>query len=216
MTDNQQSFTLLDPYGVPIMKGNMNAIMEHIPDSVARNRALDDMVRIACDAVEAEERAAEARAAAVKHLCDGISRFATRLDQFEKARSLAAKRAEAARKEAAQRQVKRYMDELPDPDAPEPYSIDPAERAASIRDGTELPPPKDPTGASLENDDGDLEVKSAVDPERYGSDEYPGDLPNELKKEAPAPSGSYTEPDPDPREPKDPKQVQQPISASLW
>jgi hypothetical protein len=207
MTDNQQSFTLLDPYGVPIMKGSMNTLMEHIPDTSARNDALTSMLQIACDAVEAEEKLEDARACAAKILSDGITRLCSRLDQFEKQRALSAKRAEAARKEAAQRQVQRYMDELPDPDTPsdpdepeELYSIDPKEREASLAPG----------------DDGDLEIKHAVDPERYGSDEYPGDLPSELKKEAPAPSGSYTEPDPDPRGPKDPKQVQQPISSAVW
>jgi hypothetical protein len=207
---NTQTFTLLDPYGVPIMKGSLPALMEHIPDSVARNAALDDVVRIACDAVEAEERVAEARAIAVKHFCDGLSRLATRLDQFEKARSLAAKRSEAARKEAAQRQVQRYMDEeWDDPD--EPYSIDPKEREASLardEDPEGIPPPADPTGASLKKgDDGDLEIKHAPSEE---DDDSVGDLPPELKEGAPAPSGSYTDPEPQGG------QVQQFPSSSVW
>jgi hypothetical protein len=149
MTDTQ-TFTLLDQNDKPVMKGSLPALMEHIPDSVARNAALDDVVRIACDAVAAEESAEAARACAIKHFCDGITRLATRLDQFEKQRALSAKRAEAARKEAAQRQVQRYMDEQwEDPD--EPYSIDPKEREASLATpGTE--------------DDGDLEVKEGCRP----------------------------------------------------
>jgi hypothetical protein len=70
------------------------------------------------------------------------------------------------------------------------------------------------------DDDGDLEIKHATDPERYGTetdDEGPGDLPRELEKDVPPPSGSYTNPKPDPLGgPEDPRQVQRPISASLW
>ena len=57
--------------------------------------------------------------------------------------------------------------------------------------------------------------KKAVDPERYGSDEYPGDLPPELKEGAPAPSGSYIEPEPQGEQGK-PRQVQQFPSSSVW
>jgi hypothetical protein len=177
MTDNQQTFTLLDPSGVPIMKGSMPALMEHIPDSVARNRALDDVVRIACDAVEAEERANEARACAIKHFCDGITRLAARIDQFEKARALSAKRAEAQRKARDAEKVQRYMDEQwHDPDEPdepdELYSIDPKERETSDQDIEGIPTPADPAGAALKTgDDGDLEIKHAPDPE---PDTHPG------------------------------------------
>jgi hypothetical protein len=42
-------------------------------------------------------------------------------------------------------------------------------------------------------------------------------LPRELEKDVPPPSGNYTEPKPDPLGgPANPKQVTQPISASLW
>jgi hypothetical protein len=102
-------------------------------------------------------------------------------------------------------------EEWEDPD--EPYSIDPKEREAALRDGTELPAPEDPTGASLKKgDDGDLEIKHAPSED----DEYPGDLPNELKKDVPAPSGTNTDPDPDPLGGPDPKQVPQFPSSSVW
>jgi hypothetical protein len=42
------------------------------------------MLRIAADAVEAEERAEEARACAVRSLCDSVSRLSARLDQFDR------------------------------------------------------------------------------------------------------------------------------------
>jgi hypothetical protein len=208
MTDTQ-IFKLYGPSGDVIMTGSMNAIMERLPDTSARNDALSTMLDTAVRQVEAEERADAARACAVKHFCDGVSRLSTRMDQFEKARSLAAKRAEAERKARDTARVKRYLDELPDiddPDLDDPLGI--------------LPPAQDPTGTTLaEPDDGDLEVKHKVEPERYGpteDDEGPGDLPRELEKDVPPPSGSYTSPKLDPLGTKDPHQVQQPISTSLW
>jgi hypothetical protein len=161
MTDTQQTFKLLAPDGDVIMTGNMSAIMEQLPDSVARNDALGTMLDTAVKQVAAEEKLEQAKACAVKILTDGITRLSARLDQFEKARSLATKRAEAARKEAAQRQVQRYMDEQweDDPDEPEElYSIDPAERQAEAalrdEDPEGVPPPVDPAGAVLAKDAG--------------------------------------------------------------
>ena len=137
------------------------------------------------------------------------------VDTFEKQRALSMKRAHAEQQRREERRVQKYIDNEWH-DAEEPYAVDPKEREASLRDATELPPP----GTSLENDDGDLEIKSAPsEEERYGpqDDEYPGDLPRELKKDVPAPSGSHVTPGLDPLgEPKRPRQIAQPTSVSLW
>jgi hypothetical protein len=74
MSDTQ-IFKLLNPTGEVIMTGSMNAIMERLPDTHARNDALESMLRTAIDAVEAEERANVARAAATQILSDGITRL---------------------------------------------------------------------------------------------------------------------------------------------
>jgi hypothetical protein len=191
MSDTQ-TFKLYGPSGDVIMTGSMNAIMERLPDTHARNDALSTMLDTAVKQVEAEEKLEDARACAAKILSDGVTRLASRLDAFEKQRALSMKRAEAQRKARDAARVQRYLDELPDPDAPEP------------------------TAAS---DDDPLTSHGPVDPEKYGpaNDEAPGDLPRQLERETPPLSGSYTEPKPDPLGgPEDPKQVQQPISASLW
>jgi hypothetical protein len=193
---NTQTFTLLDPYGVPIMKGSMPALMEHIPDSVARNSALDDVVRIACDAVEAEERVAEAeqrvaeaRACSIKYFCDNVSRLSARVDAVEE--HVAQQRKDEEEQEAT--------------------------RLAKIVE--DLAPIIPPEGERTAPDDGDLEIVRPVEKEKYGpnDDEGVGDLPPELKEDVPPPSGSYTTPDPDPSGgPGNPRQIQQPISASFW
>jgi hypothetical protein len=125
------------------------------------------------------------------------------VDAFEKARAQSAKRAEAARKAAAQRQVQRYMDELPDPDAPsdpdEPegqfYSTDPAERQAAMRDEElegAVPPPVDPTGASI----GAVLKDAGLEEEVTTTERTPD----------PADFGHVP----------DPKQVNPPVAASFW
>jgi hypothetical protein len=178
------------------MTGNMSAILERLPDSLARNDALDSMLQTAVQQVAAEEQLEQARAAATQILADGITRLCSRLDQFEKARAISAKRAEAARKAQDQRRVQRYMDEEWDDPEPEPeepgelYSTDPAERQASMRDEVVegLPPPVDPAGAALKDAGLEQEVTS-------------------------------TELTPDPADlghAPDPKQVQQFPSSSVW
>jgi hypothetical protein len=118
MTDTQ-TFKLYGPTGEVIMTGSMSAIMERLPDTHARNDAEHSMLETAIKAVEAEERADEARGVAAQYLSDGITRLADRLDSFEKARSLAAKRAEAEQQKRDRQRVQSYIDGLPDPDEPE-------------------------------------------------------------------------------------------------
>ena len=207
MTDTQ-TFKLYGPTGDVIMTGSMSAIMERLPDTSARNDALSTMLDTAVKQVEAEEKLEDARACAAQILSDGITRLATRLDAFEVRREEQQRLDEQEAEREQQRRVQAMLDALPDPDDPD------------LGDPTGIIPPTRATGAELESDDGDLEIKHAKDPERYGpgsDDEGPGDLPRELEKGTPPPFGSYTDPKPDPPGgPGDPKQVTQPISSSLW
>ena len=206
MSDTQ-TFKLYGPSGDVIMTGSMNAIMERLPDTSARNDALSTMLDTAVKQVEAEEKLEDARACAAQILADGITRLTSRLDAFEVRREEQQRLDEQEAEREQQRRVQAMLDALPDPDDPD------------LGDPTGIIPPTRATGAELESDDGDLEIKHAVDPELYGpaDDEGPSDLPRELEKDVPPPSGSYTDPKPDPLGgPENPKQVTQPISASLW
>jgi hypothetical protein len=168
MTDTEQTFRLLDPDGQEIMNGPMSLIMERLPDTHARNDALDSMLKIACDAVEAEQRADEARASVARSLRDGITRLRARLDSFEKARAISQRRAEAEQQRRDRQRVQAMLDQLPDPDDPELYSLDRKEREASPADqdpeGSIIPTPEDPTGASIDPDDVGLEGVTATRP----------------------------------------------------
>jgi hypothetical protein len=137
MTDTQL-FRLLDPEGKEIMSGPMNILMELLPDTTARDEALDNMYRVASATVEAEERANEARASMAQILSDGITRLSTRLDSYVEQRKADAEEAEREERE----QIQAKLDQLPDPDDPsdEPYSLDRRERTASDQEPNATPP----------------------------------------------------------------------------
>ena len=123
-----------------------------------------------------------------------------RRDAKRKARRDAEK-AEQSEREAQQR-IQAELDALPDPDDPNPL-----EHVSPL--GQQ--PAPDPMGIG---DDGDLEVKNAPDPDKYGKDDV-GTLPKELGTIGG--SGTSLEPDFEALgKPKNPKQVQQPISSAVW
>ena len=65
---------------------------------------------------------------------------------------------------------------------------------------------------------GDLHSVDPVEHQDLEEDSE-GDLPTELLKDTPPPSGIYVEPDPKSKDlggPKDPKQVPQPVAVSFW
>jgi hypothetical protein len=224
MTDPAQTFRMLNSEGEEIASGSLPALMEHLPDTPAREAALDQMLKTAAEAVEAEQRRDEARACTVQMISDALTRLTDRLEREEQWRKDKARRDAEEAKRKEQEEIQRTLDQLPDPDNPnpdepdEPYAYDQKEREASL------------TG----NDDGELELKHEVDPEKYGDDqEQPkpalsygkvplsyvkkkdaeGDLPEGLENRSPAPLG--TDPVYDPADlggAKDPKQVSQPIS----
>jgi hypothetical protein len=176
MTDPAQTFKLYGPDGTIIAHGALSSVMEHLPDTHARNDALSTMLDTAVKQVEAEERADEARACAAKILSDGITQLASRMDAFEKQRAISMKRAHAEQQRRDRHRVAAMLDQLPDPDDPEPYSFDPTERVPTSTDQDPkgiIPEPADPTGTELENDDGELTIKHEVDPERHGEDAGP-------------------------------------------
>jgi hypothetical protein len=234
MTDpNTQTFRLLDPSGQEIMSGPMSMIMENIPDSNARNSALEEAVHAATQAVQAEERLQDARACAAQIISDTVTRLCARLDAYIAHQEEQRRQDEEQAAREEQEEIQRTLDQLPDPDNPdnpdEPYATDPKEREASLATG----------------DDGDLEIRHEVDPERYGPGEREdaepqakpvlhyssvpmsyikgkrdatGDLPEGLEMRAPSALG--TDPIYDPADlghpqPRSAKQVPPPVDVSL-
>jgi vacuolar-type H+-ATPase subunit H len=159
-----QMFRLLSPDGQEIMAGPMSALMERLPDTHDRNAALETAVRAAKEAVEAEERLQDARACAAQIISDTVSRLCARLDAYVAHQEEQRRQDEEQALRQEQEEIQRTLDQLPDPDEPddpdnEPYAYDQKEREATL------------TGTEPANDDGDLTVKHAQDPEHYAPGE---------------------------------------------
>jgi hypothetical protein len=218
MTDTEQTFRLLAPDGQEIMNGPMSMIMERLPDTSARKTALDEAVHAAVEAAEAEERRDEARASVAQIITDTITRLCARLDAEEARREEQRKLDEEEAEREAQQSIEDELAALPDPDDPLAYASPLGKQ-----------PAPDPMGVG---DDGDLEMKKAQDPEKYGveedadADAVPlsyGKVPESYVKgeeaQDPVGIGGATDPEPDLEalgKAKDPKQTQQPISSSVW
>jgi hypothetical protein len=127
-----------------ILIGSLNEFMSYLPQTAAREERENALAEAEqAQALTAEEQD-EVRACTAQILVDGISRLSTRLDAFEKARSLAAKRAQAEQERRDRQRVAAYLDGLPDPDD-EPYSFDVKERMAAEREAADQDPgPQDP------------------------------------------------------------------------
>jgi hypothetical protein len=146
MTDTPQTFTLTSPTGEVIMTGSMSAIMERLPDTRARDDALDSMLHTAIDAVEAEEKRQDAVRSCAQMLDAFADQMNARIDAYE------------AKCEAEAEEAKALAEQQE------------AERIAAIAE--ELAPIIPPEGEQplAAQDDGDLEIKHKVDPERCGED----------------------------------------------
>jgi hypothetical protein len=216
---NTQTFRMIDPEGKEIMSGSLPALMEHLPDTPAREAALDQMLKTAAEAVAAEEQRDQAIASTAQMITDAVTRLTHRLDAYITRQEEQQRQDEEQALRKEQEEIQRTLDQLPDPDAPD-----------------------DPLGAA--GDDDQLTIHPAVDPERYGPGEddaeeptkpvlsYPpiplsyikgkrdatADLPEGVESLAPAPLG--TDPIYDPADLGHPrsrsaKQVPPPVDVSL-
>jgi hypothetical protein len=153
-----------------IMQGSMDAVMERIIDSNARNAAVDILrdARIAADQLE-QTRAQETQilARGIQSLNDTITRLSRRMDAVEQHRGAQARQDAAAEAERVQKE----LDAMPDPDNPNAPALYPP--------GGELHSVAATTPAT---------TKSVPDNE--------GDLPNEVLKDVPPPTGDYPVNDP--------------------
>jgi hypothetical protein len=101
--------------------GSLDQYFENLLQTPAREAREQELLNHEQELAAQELQQSEARATAVQMIADMVDNLSARMDGFEKARSLAAKRAEAERKEAARRKVQHYLDQLPDPDEPSQY-----------------------------------------------------------------------------------------------
>jgi hypothetical protein len=114
-------FHLFDSDGKEIMTGSMSAIMERLPSTKARDAALADMLRIAVDSVEAEQKRDEAVRSTVQMLADGAAHLASRLDAYITRRAAQRKADEEQAERQEQAEIEAMLDGLPDFDNPGKY-----------------------------------------------------------------------------------------------
>jgi hypothetical protein len=124
-----------------IAVGSMSAVMEHLPDTIARQDAITRLDKARMDAKQISRAQNVVRALQVAAFCDSVDRFARRQDAFI-ARKAERARADAAREaEEEAKRIQAELDALPDPDDPNPFS-----------GKSEKPEPS----LEIEGDDGDL------------------------------------------------------------
>jgi hypothetical protein len=159
-----------------IIVGNMSAVMECLPQTVARQEAEGRLARQEEDAAEVTRQQQEVRACAAQILGEGLTRLGERLDQFETRKAEHAAKLQRDTEEAEYQAVEDEISRLPDPDNPDVHS------------------------ALQAGDDGELTTKPPVDTERHNpahlEDAGEGDLPNELERGAPPPIGPFGAPPP--------------------
>jgi hypothetical protein len=142
-------FHLFDSDGKEIMTGSMSAIMERLPSTKARDAALADMLRIAVDSVEAEQKRDEAVRSTVQMLSDVTAHLSARMDAYIARREKQRREDEQEAGAEEQRQIEAMLDGLPDFDNPE---------ANQLPDPLLVPDPQMPS--SLTEQDTDLPVSS--------------------------------------------------------
>jgi hypothetical protein len=160
--------------------GNMDQVMEFIPQSVAREEAEQRLADQEKHAAEITRQQDEARTCALQILGDGLTRLNQRIDQYEARKQ---ERADQQRRDevaAEAQRIEAMLDALPDPDAPDTET--------AIRDATGTP-------------SGELHTVAPVDKEPLDPDDphtvtrveaLTGDMPKELAKGAPVEPGDYT------------------------
>jgi hypothetical protein len=123
MTPDRFAIIPVSPGPAPadaIVVGPYNEVMEYIPQSVARNDALEKLehARFTVDQIAAMQQ--KTRAVQATMLCDSLNHLSARLDSFLTRRADAEREEARAREEAEQQRIQDELASLPDPDTPDP------------------------------------------------------------------------------------------------
>jgi hypothetical protein len=99
----------------------MSRVLEELPDSRARNELLNHLKQMRADALQAEQRKADAIASQARILVDSVLHLQHRLDSFEKKQADRKRRNAAAKAQREKQAIADYIESLPDPDNPASY-----------------------------------------------------------------------------------------------
>jgi hypothetical protein len=146
-----------------IIIGSMSAVMEYIPQSVARNDAHEELERARFAADQIASLQSKTRAVQASMLADSVNHLSARLDALVARRADEARERAKAEEEAEAQRIQDELNALPDPDDPtsfegdrhihggELHTLSPKteEEELEIVDQAEFPEPEDPTGTVI-------------------------------------------------------------------
>jgi hypothetical protein len=207
MPETQFAIIPLDgpPPADAIIHGSLATVMETLPDTQARQDAIEHMFKVAADAVEAEDRRQQAHDATMKMVADAVTHFANRMDRIiaryedEARRDAAAE--EQAKQDAQAKRITAALDALQHHTAGELSPVPPVDEYQYKDPASEDPEDgQDREDTSLARhvprDQGDLPRDLTASAPPGGHANYPMNAPSELD-EPPNPPG-------------------QPVAVSLW
>ena len=196
MTINPHALFAIIPVSTPgsapadaiMVGGPLSAVLENVPDSVARNNSIRAHQAARINSMATEQKQKAIRALQIAAFADSINQISARLDAVEKRRTQRARHIAAQQKADEEKQIQDYLNTLPDPDNPD-----------------------DPDAAVIQSPSGELH---ALPPTNTG-DDAEGDLPKQLLRTTPPSPGTYPLDDPAEMDvPSQPK-FRAPVAVSL-
>jgi hypothetical protein len=104
-----------------IITGSMSAVMEYIPQSVARQDAIEELEKARFTADQISSLQEKTRAVQATMLSDSINHLTARLDVLVARRDEEAREREAEEETAEAKKIADELAALPDPDDPRPH-----------------------------------------------------------------------------------------------
>jgi hypothetical protein len=104
------------------MVGNLDLLMQQLPDTRARNDAMARLDAARLDAEQISKVQNVTRALQVAAFCDSVTRIGKRLDAYQSRRAARMKADQEQREREEQQQIQQMLDALPDPDEPSPFA----------------------------------------------------------------------------------------------
>ena len=104
------------PADAIMVGGPLSAIMENIPDTIARRDSIRSLQAARLDAAAITQAQKATRALQVRAFCDSVNAIGKRMDALETRRATRLRQYASARAEAEQREIQQMLDALPDPD----------------------------------------------------------------------------------------------------
>ena len=129
-----------------IVVGPYNEVLAYIPQSVARNDALEELEHARFTADQIASMQEKTRAVQATMLSDSVKHLSARLDSFLTRRDEQRRRDAEREEEEEQQRLQAELDALPNPDDPDAYTP-----GSEMHPAKSTPPgePEDPTGSSI-------------------------------------------------------------------